>query len=217
MRLSAEFIVKRITRPFGTLGFSVNAGSGTYGGAMRKLPSTFSRTGTSGGALAGRCACNIVTVGPSATAMTTRRIALCLRIVIERTRFAGPSLASEALRKVQHRVLLEEVERADGELVPHRRHHRPVLGARDVVKAERVPAHDVGVRNRAVRLGPHGQAVVGIRAGGIGARGVALGLVVRRDPELMLGKRANSLHRDRRRTEWIWLSHPASVRTRPGS
>ena len=29
MRLSAEFIVKRMTRPFGTFGFSVNAGSGT--------------------------------------------------------------------------------------------------------------------------------------------------------------------------------------------
>src|SRR5204863_4125983 len=53
--LSAEFIVNRITRPFGTLGFSVNAGSVTYGGAMRKLPRSASRrTGTSGGALAGR-------------------------------------------------------------------------------------------------------------------------------------------------------------------
>jgi hypothetical protein len=52
--LSAEFIVNRITRPFGTSGFAVNAGSRTYGGAIRKLPSRSSLTGTSGGALAGR-------------------------------------------------------------------------------------------------------------------------------------------------------------------
>ena len=43
-----------MTRPFGTFGFSVNAGSGTYGGAIRKLPSRSRRTGTSGGASAGR-------------------------------------------------------------------------------------------------------------------------------------------------------------------
>jgi hypothetical protein len=52
--LSAELIVNRITRPFGTSGFGLNAGSRTYGGAIRKLPSRSSRTGTSGGAFAGR-------------------------------------------------------------------------------------------------------------------------------------------------------------------
>ena len=52
----------------GTPGFSVNAGSATYGGAMRKLPFASSRTGTSGGALAGRCpACRTLANAAAAT------------------------------------------------------------------------------------------------------------------------------------------------------
>src|SRR5215831_10344550 len=48
-------------------------------------------------------------------------------------------------RQVQSRVGVEEAERPEGEADPLDRHDRPVLGPRDVMAAEGVPQHDVGV------------------------------------------------------------------------
>ena len=60
-------------------------------------------------------------------------------------------------RHVQRRVGVEEAERPEGEADPLDRHHRPVLRPRDVVAAQRVPEHDVGVLDRPVGRGPLGQ------------------------------------------------------------
>src|SRR5690349_24469914 len=95
-------MVKRMTRPFGTFAFSVNAGSGTYGGAMRELPSTPSRTGTSGGALAGRCACAAVPIEAAITRTTARLVMICWRSAYTQQQFDDQlieALVGEAARR----------------------------------------------------------------------------------------------------------------------
>src|SRR6185312_6009097 len=51
-------------------------------------------------------------------------------------------------RQVQGRAGVEEAERPEGEADPIDRHDRPVLGPRDVMAAQGVPEHDVGVLDR---------------------------------------------------------------------
>src|SRR5271165_5084942 len=68
-------------------------------------------------------------------------------------------------RQGQHRTLWEKVERSKHEVMPHNRHDRPVLGASDVVETECVPGHDVGVFDRAIRLGPNRESVVTLASG----------------------------------------------------
>jgi hypothetical protein len=43
-------------------------------------------------------------------------------------------LTSRCARQRQHGVLWKEVEWPNDELVPHHRHHRPIFGARHVMK-----------------------------------------------------------------------------------
>ena len=57
-------------------------------------------------------------------------------------------------RHVERRVAVEEPDGFSMKPEPRDRHHRPVLGPQDVVMAERVPDHDVGVLDRAVGLRP---------------------------------------------------------------
>src|SRR5579862_7085258 len=57
-------------------------------------------------------------------------------------------------REVQRRVPVEEPERLEPERHGVDRHHRPVLGPGDVVDAEHVPQHHVGVLDPPVRGGP---------------------------------------------------------------
>src|SRR5215831_19978743 len=63
-------------------------------------------------------------------------------------------LVAGGWRHVQGRVDAEEAERPEGEADPLDRHDRPVLRPWDVMAAQRVPKHDVGVLDRPVRLGP---------------------------------------------------------------
>src|SRR5437016_5706945 len=45
-------------------------------------------------------------------------------------------------------ILREEIERPDHKVVPHYRHHRPILRARHVMKSHGVPRHDVCILDR---------------------------------------------------------------------
>ena len=57
-------------------------------------------------------------------------------------------------RDVERGVAVEEADGLEPEGDGVHRHHRPVLRARDVVDAEDVPEHDVGVLDRAILRGP---------------------------------------------------------------
>ena len=70
-----------------------------------------------------------------------------------------------ARRHVERRVAVEEADRLEPERDGVDRHHRPLLRARDVVDAEHVPEHDVGVLDRAVLRGPRRQPAVAARSG----------------------------------------------------
>src|SRR5207249_13950 len=76
-------------------------------------------------------------------------------------------------RQVEGGIAVEET--VGPELEPDRgdRHHRPVLRPDHVVRGERVPEHQVGVLQRAVRRGPGRQAV---------PAGVLVGVVAGREP-----------------------------------
>src|SRR4051794_7011952 len=107
---------------------------------------------------------------PSATAA---RIAWSLAVVA----MAGRG------RDVQRRIAVEEARRLEPKRDGVDRHDRPLLRARDVVDAEDVPEHHVGVLDRAVALRPHRQAAVRRALRRHLAARPALVRVVRRDPQ----------------------------------
>ena len=88
-----------------------------------------------------------------------------------------------ARRHVERRVAVEEADRLEPERDGVDRHHRPLLRARDVVDPEHVPEHDVGVLDRTVLRGPHGQAAVLLALDHELAAGPALVRVERGHPE----------------------------------
>ena len=88
-------------------------------------------------------------------------------------------------------MLWEEIERPDHKVGPH---HRPIFRARHVMKSHRVPRHEVRVLDWAIRLCPRGKSVVSLALHRIHARGVQFVRAVRRDPQLVIGKRADLLH-----------------------
>ncbi len=72
----------------------------------------------------------------------------------------GPTVFSALLWLVwqgEGRVLVKEIDRANQEIVPERRHDRPVFQADNVVEAQCVPTDNVCVLNGTIRLGPFGQ------------------------------------------------------------
>ena len=71
-----------------------------------------------------------------------------------RRRLSSSVAAAGAGRNVEGGVAVEEAPRLQRERDRVHRHDRPVLGPRDVVDAEDVPQHDVGVGDRAVGLRP---------------------------------------------------------------
>src|SRR5215472_15984333 len=102
---------------------------------------------------------------PSAKPTLPSRFSALLRSLVPRssgapgsTAVAAPGVSSMPVtrpaamagRHVQGRVGAEEAERPEGEVDPLNRHDRPVLGPRDVMAAEGVPQHDVGVLDRPV-------------------------------------------------------------------
>ena len=63
-------------------------------------------------------------------------------VLIKNRAIVSPSPHSAALlslRQIEHGVRRKEVERTNLEVVPHGRHHRPILRARYVVETKRVP------------------------------------------------------------------------------
>jgi hypothetical protein len=58
---------------------------------------------------------------------------------------AVPTLVAETVGDVDARVLVEEAEWLEPERHYVGRHYRPVLDASEVVDAEHVPEHDIGV------------------------------------------------------------------------
>ncbi len=53
-------------------------------------------------------------------------------------------------------VLIEKVDRANQEIVPERRHDRPIFQADNMVEAQCVPTDNIGVLDGTIRLGPFG-------------------------------------------------------------
>src|SRR5690348_851873 len=89
---------------------------------------------------------------------------------------------------VEGGVAVEEADRLEPERRLVDRHHRPLLGAGDVMYPEHVPQHDVHVLDCAVLGGPHGQpAVPGALYDELAAR-PALVLAVRGDPQRVLDR-----------------------------
>ena len=93
------------------------------------------------------------------------------------------SLQPVARGHVQGRVAVEEPERLEPERDDVAGHHRPVLRPGDVVDAEHVPEHHVGVLDGPVRRGPDRQARVMLAQVREVAAGPALVLAVGRHPE----------------------------------
>src|SRR5579863_5422390 len=65
----------------------------------------------------------------------------------------------KALRQIENRVALEEVDGPDEKRMPHCGHDWPVFRTRDVVESQRVPANDVRIRDGPVGLGPGAEAI----------------------------------------------------------
>ena len=116
-------------------------------------------------------------------------------------------MAVHRRRDVQRRILVEEAERLEPEGDRVCRHDRPVLGPGDVVDAEDVPQHDIGVSQRRIVADPVAdpQLVRTEPAAGFGARlgrivtgRPALGVVVRGDPQRMPDHRGTLVDRRRR-------------------
>ena len=68
----------------------------------------------------------------------------------------GVAMSVVAIRRrhVQGRVSVEKAHRQKIESSVHYRHHRPVLGARNVVMAQGIPNYDVSIVNCSILLGP---------------------------------------------------------------
>jgi hypothetical protein len=95
----------------------------------------------------------------------------------------SPPSDSGGGRHVEGGVAIEEPDRLEPERDRVDRHHRPLLGARDVVHPEHVPQDDVRVLDRAVLRRPHRQAAVALALDDELAAGPALLLVVGRHPQ----------------------------------
>src|SRR5690349_15021685 len=91
------------------------------------------------------------------TPWTFARIASARRCGARRCVNCASCLLS--LGQIENRTRFKKVEGADLELAPHRRHDGPILNSWQMVKAQRVPANQVGVFDGPVRLGPGCQAV----------------------------------------------------------
>jgi hypothetical protein len=72
---------------------------------------------------------------------------------------ATPGRPLLRLRQIQSGIRRKEVEWPQLEGVPHGGHHRPILHARHVVEAKRVPTDEVGIFNRPVCLRPDRKAI----------------------------------------------------------
>src|SRR3954451_20950451 len=98
-------------------------------------------------------------------------------------RAAGAAVAAAGFGDVEHRVAVEETVRLERELGVVDRHDRPVLRAREVGQAERVPEDHVRVFQVAVRGGIFGQPVpAGVLVDQVAGR-VTLLRVVGGDPQ----------------------------------
>src|SRR5262245_18196232 len=97
---------------------------------------------------------------------------------------------------VERWVAVEEAGGLEPERDGVHRHHGPFLGARDVVDAEDVPEHDVGVLDRAVRRGPLRQPAVALALEDELAARPALVLMEGRHPE-GVADRLHALHHRR--------------------
>src|ERR1700759_3827140 len=107
--------------------------------------------------------------------MSSQKPAVCAG-KCELTRGSGvaAALAGVGRGDVEGRIPGEEAPGLEGEAEAGYRHDGPVLGAGDVVVDHRVPDDQVGVGDRAVGLGPDGEAVGPRVLVGELARGVAL-------------------------------------------
>ena len=76
--------------------------------------------------------------------------------------------------EVEGGVAVEEAHRRHEEAGVLDGHHGPVLRAHEVGDAERVPEHDVGIDEVAVRRGPAGETVAALVLVRVLARGAAL-------------------------------------------
>src|SRR5205823_3217533 len=88
-------------------------------------------------------------------------------------------------RHVQRRVAVEEARRQQLEARLVDRHHRPLLGAREVRDAERVPEDQVLALQRRVAFGPAAETVAAQALVDVVAGGVELRRIVTRYPEVV--------------------------------
>src|SRR5690242_15930469 len=86
---------------------------------------------------------------------------------------------------VERGIAVEEPGRLKRESGPVGRHDRPVLGPGDVVSAQGVPQHDVGVLDRAVSFGPGRQPGAARVLVGVVACREALIRLVRGNPQML--------------------------------
>src|SRR5258708_29567470 len=97
------------------------------------------------------------------------------------------------VRQGEGGVLIKEGDGSDKEVVPECGHDRPVFQANNMMKAERVPADDVGVLDGAIGRSPCGKTFMTLAAGDVGAGGVEFIGMIGCDPHLMLGEGADPL------------------------
>ena len=104
-------------------------------------------------------------------------------VAVATGRRAGGATVPRLRRHVERRVPVEETERLEPERDRVHRHDRPVLGPGDVMQAEDVPEHDIGVDQRLVVGDPLGQPVIGQALGRIRSARPLLVVVVAGDPQ----------------------------------
>lgn len=92
------------------------------------------------------------------------------------------AVSGHGRRDVKGWVAIEETQRLQTETEGGDRHHRPFLGAWDVVHADRIPDNHIGVLDGAVRLRPFRQSGAPGVLVRIIASGVSLSGMIRRDP-----------------------------------
>jgi hypothetical protein len=91
----------------------------------------------------------------------------------ERARSRHLAVRGRARCDIERRVVVEERSRLQHEPGPLGRHDRPVLRPGDVIAAQGVPEHDIGVLDRAVGFRPSGEP---------GTAGVLVRVIARREP-----------------------------------
>src|SRR5260370_23567642 len=120
--------------------------------------------------------------------------------------------------KGQRRILVEEVDWTNQEVMPHRGHHRPVFDTDYVMKSEGVPGDDICVLDEAVRLGPGRQTFEALAAGNVSSGSIEFVGLVRGHPKLMRRERANLIGRivrgDKRERRSAGANHVAAVRSK---